>query len=32
VILTLLFGISHRLYLDWKAWRVYRHLGDDQRH
>jgi phosphoglycerol transferase MdoB-like AlkP superfamily enzyme len=32
VILTLLFGISHRLYLDWKAWRVYRYLGDGQRH
>ena len=32
VILTLLFGISHRLYLDWKAWRVYGYLGDGQRH
>lgn len=31
VILTLLFGISHRLYLDWKAWRVYGYLGDGQR-
>ncbi len=30
VILTLLFGICHRLYLDWKSWQVYRYLGNGQ--